>query len=94
MSRSNSRSPSRDCVVTRWTVYDTYHGALQAIPPTGRQVTISGLSLHRLHAGWLLNEWTSFDALALVQQQLWAVPTRSPIAGARASCAGSSHTEQ
>ena len=64
-----------DWVVTRWTACGTHQGRLWAIGPTGRRVAVSGLSLHCVRAGKLTEEWTSFDALALVQH-LWTVPTR------------------
>ena len=66
-----------DRVVTRWTARGTHRGYLGAIGPTGRPVVIGGLSLHRVRADRLAEEWTSFDALALVQH-LWALPARAP----------------
>ena len=66
-----------ECVATRWTARGTHRGYLGAIGPTGRPVVIGGLSLHRVRADRLAEEWTSFDALALVQH-LWALPARAP----------------
>ena len=58
-------------IATRWTFRGTHDGALGAIPPTGRDVTVTGLSLHQLEADRLCSEWTIFDALA-IGGQIWA----------------------
>jgi len=60
-----------ESVATRWTARGKHQGPLSAIPPTGRDVTVHGLSLHQLRAGRITWEWTSFDAFAIVRQ-LWA----------------------
>jgi steroid delta-isomerase-like uncharacterized protein len=58
-------------IATRWTFHGTHDGALGAIPPTGRRVTVTGLSLHQVEADRLCSEWTIFDALA-IGGQIWA----------------------
>ena len=55
-------------VVARWTWRGTRQGEFQGIPPTGKQVTGSGISIHRLASGKLAEAWVNFDALGILQQ--------------------------
>jgi predicted ester cyclase len=63
----------RDMVATRWTGRGTHDGDLMGIAPTGKQVTVSGLTLSRLSNGKVVEEWTNWDTLGMLQQ-LGAVP--------------------
>jgi steroid delta-isomerase-like uncharacterized protein len=62
-----------DVVATRWTGRGTHDGELMGIPPTKKQVTVSGLTLSRLSNGKVVEEWTNWDTLGMLQQ-LGAVP--------------------
>ncbi len=62
-----------DTVATRWTAVGTHHGELFGIAPTGKQATISGISIERFAGGKIAEEWISWDTLGLLQQ-LGAVP--------------------
>ena len=62
-----------DRVVNRWTARGTHQGAFQGIPPTGKQFTITGISIYRVANGKIVEGWTSADMLSLLQQ-LGAVP--------------------
>jgi steroid delta-isomerase-like uncharacterized protein len=62
-----------DRVAERWTGRGTHRGAFQAIPPTGRQVTVPGVVFYRLDGGKIVEFRGSFDMLGLLQQ-LGAVP--------------------
>jgi steroid delta-isomerase-like uncharacterized protein len=62
-----------DKVVTRWSGTGTHQGELMGIPPTGRQVTVTGISIGRYEGGKLVEEWLNFDALGMLQQ-LGAIP--------------------
>ena len=57
-----------DKVVTRWTVRGTQKGELMGIPPTGKQVTMSGVVVDRLSNGRLLETWIQADTLGMLQQ--------------------------
>ena len=57
-----------DRVATRWTVRGTHLGSLLGIPPTGRQIVVSGISIARLEAGLIAETWVSWDALGLLHQ--------------------------
>lgn len=62
-----------DKVVNRWVVRATHEGEFQGIPPTGKRVTITGISIYRLADGKLVEGWTEADMLGLMQQ-LGAIP--------------------
>jgi len=57
-----------DKVVTRWTLTGTHHGMFQGIPPTGRPVKFTGIEFNRAVNGRLVEHWSMFDNLALLQQ--------------------------
>ena len=60
-------------VVTRWTARGTHKGELMGIPPTGKQVTVTGISIDRFAGGKSIESWTNFDTLGMMQQ-LGVVP--------------------
>ena len=62
-----------DAVMARWSCRGTHKGALGGIAPTGKQVTISGVSIARLSGGKMAEGWINWDALGLMQQ-LGVVP--------------------
>ena len=55
-------------VVHRWTARGTHMGEFQGIAPTGKQVTITGISIYRVANGKLIEGWTNADMLSLLQQ--------------------------
>ncbi|OFW70937.1 MAG: hypothetical protein A2Y55_01360 [Actinobacteria bacterium RBG_16_68_12] len=63
-----------DKVATRWTGRGTHTGEMAGISPTGKEVTVSGLTLSRLENGMVVEEWTTWDTLGMLVQ-LGAVPT-------------------
>ncbi len=63
-----------DKVVTRWTIRGTHQGEIEEFgPPTGRQVEIKGITIHRIEGGKIVEEWERYDNLS-VMQQLGFVP--------------------
>jgi steroid delta-isomerase-like uncharacterized protein len=62
-----------DQVVTRWTGRGTHTGELTGIAPTGKEVTVSGITISRLADGKIAEEWELMDALGMLVQ-LGAVP--------------------
>jgi steroid delta-isomerase-like uncharacterized protein len=69
-----------DLVATRWTASGTHKGDLMGIAPTGKQVTVTGITISRVEGGQLVEEWSNWDTLGLLQQ-LGAIPQ---LAGAQA----------
>jgi len=57
-----------DKVVTRWTMTGTHSDALMGIAPTGKRVTVTGISIARFQAGRLVETWNNWDRLTMLQQ--------------------------
>jgi len=62
-----------ETVMTRWSCRGTHKGDLNGIAPTGKQFTISGITVARLANGKLAEGYVNWDALGLMQQ-LGVVP--------------------
>ena len=62
-----------DKVVTRWTCRGTHKGRFQGIPPTGKQITMTGITIFRIANGKLVEGWSNPDLLGMLQQ-LGAAP--------------------
>ncbi|MCI0396367.1 MAG: ester cyclase [Chloroflexi bacterium] len=62
-----------DRVLTRWSWSFTHCGEFQGIPATGRRITISGMNLHRIRDGKIVEHIVFFDQISLLQQ-LGAIP--------------------
>jgi steroid delta-isomerase-like uncharacterized protein len=72
-----------DRVVTRWTGRGTQTGEFMEMPPSGKTVVVSGVQIDRFSGGQIVEEWTLFDQLGMLQQ-LGAVPApRQPAVAAR-----------
>jgi steroid delta-isomerase-like uncharacterized protein len=65
-----------DLVVTRWTVRGTHTGEWRGIAPTGKPVTITGITIHRVVDGKIVEAWAEEDWLG-VMQQIGAMSTPS-----------------
>ena len=57
-----------DMVVTRWSARGTHLGTLRGIPPTGKQVTVTGMIMERYCDGRPRRSWMNWDGLGLMQQ--------------------------
>lgn len=55
-------------VVIRWTARGTHEGEFQGIPPTGKEVTISGVGVVYTEDGQLVEGWTHADMLGLLRR--------------------------
>jgi len=64
-----------DKVVTRWTARGTHKGKFQGIAPTGRQVSVTGMTISRFVDGKIAESWIELDTLSLMRQ-LGADPSR------------------
>ena len=61
-------------VATRWTARGTHTGELAGIGPTGKDVTVSGLTISRFAGGKIVEQWTTWDTLGMLVQ-LGVVPS-------------------
>ena len=50
---------------------------MMGMPPTGRRVMMTGISISRLADGKIAEHWLNFDALGMLQQ-LGAAPAPGP----------------
>jgi steroid delta-isomerase-like uncharacterized protein len=57
-----------DKVVTRWTARGTHRGEYQGIPPTGKQVVVTGVEIQIIVSGKIVEGWRKWDRLDLLQQ--------------------------
>ena len=62
-----------EIVMARWSCRGTHKGDLRGIAPTGKQFTITGVSVARFTGGKMAEGWINWDALGLMQQ-LGVVP--------------------
>jgi steroid delta-isomerase-like uncharacterized protein len=57
-----------DKVVVRLTMNGTNTGEFMGLPPTGKQVTLSGIEMFRLAGDKITERWAEFDMISLMQQ--------------------------
>lgn len=57
-----------DKVTKRWTARGTQTGEFLGIPPTGKQVTLTGIVIFRIAGGKIVEIWENYDALGMMQQ--------------------------
>jgi steroid delta-isomerase-like uncharacterized protein len=63
-----------DLVATRWRARGTHEGDLMGMAATGKQVTITGITIDRFENDRIAESWTNWDTLGMLQQ-LGAIPT-------------------
>jgi steroid delta-isomerase-like uncharacterized protein len=52
-----------DQIASRWTVYGTHQGELGGMPPSGKKVAITGLSIYRIVNGKIVEGWVQDDTM-------------------------------
>jgi steroid delta-isomerase-like uncharacterized protein len=57
-----------DRVVTRWTARGTHKGDLWGIGATGKEATITGTTTDKIENGHLVESWSNWDTMGLMQQ--------------------------
>jgi len=57
-----------DRLAARVTATGTHRGEFQGLPPTCKQVTISGIEILRIDGGKAVERWGQFDNLGMLQQ--------------------------
>ena len=65
-----------DAVATRWEGRGRQTGELMGVPPTGKEIVVEGLNLTRLRDGKIVEEWSNWDTLGMLQQ-IGAIPSAS-----------------
>jgi steroid delta-isomerase-like uncharacterized protein len=64
-----------DKVAVRWTFNGTHEGPFMGLPPTGKNVTMTGITIYRIVNGKIQEAWSNFDQLGVLQQ-LGVVPVQ------------------
>ena len=64
-----------DLVVERFTARGTHAGELMGMAPTGRELTLRGINIFRIHDGQITERWGRLDLLGLLDQ-LGLAPAR------------------
>ena len=57
-----------DKVITRITYHGTHTGDLMGIPPTGKQVATSAMTIDQIANGKIVETWRLFDQMGMMQQ--------------------------
>jgi steroid delta-isomerase-like uncharacterized protein len=57
-----------DRVAIRWRMDATHQGTYQGIAPTGKRVSLSGMSVYRFEGGKVAEAWVVTDNLGFLQQ--------------------------
>ena len=63
----------KDKVVACWTFSGTHKGDYMGVPATNKKVSVSGITIHHITGGKIMDSHTNWDALGMMQQ-LGAVP--------------------
>ncbi|MFC1792679.1 ester cyclase [Planctomycetota bacterium] len=65
-----------DLVALRWSAAGTHQGELMGIPATGLETTAVGINIARFVEGKIVEEWSSWDVMGLMQQLGVVAPPR------------------
>lgn len=57
-----------DLVATRWSARGTHEGELMDLEPTGKKVTVTGLTISRLEGGKIVEEFQNWDFAGMLRQ--------------------------
>ena len=59
---------SGDKVICRFVIDATHEGSFQGVPPTGKRISVAGITILRLVHGKCVERWTQLDSLGLLVQ--------------------------
>lgn len=57
-----------DRAVARWRTTGTHTGDLAGMPATGKQTSVTGITINRVEAGQVVETWSEWDNFGLMQQ--------------------------
>ncbi len=67
-----------DKAVVHWTLHATHSGEYQGYPPSGKAITVTGISIFRLADGKIQEITVNMDRLGQAQQLGWLPATTPP----------------
>jgi len=56
---------SGDTIIGRWTATGTHTGELPGVPPTGKPISISGITIYRFRGDKVVEAWEQLDMLGM-----------------------------
>jgi steroid delta-isomerase-like uncharacterized protein len=63
-----------DKVVQRWHGHGSHQGELMGLPPSGKRISVAGMTISRFEEGKVAEEWELYDMMGMMQQ-LGALPS-------------------
>lgn len=75
----------KDKLVVVWTANGTHKGTFMGIAPTNKKVSVSGITVHQIADGKILESTAVWDAIGLLQELGVAVPLQLDGAASTAS---------
>jgi steroid delta-isomerase-like uncharacterized protein len=57
-----------DKLVVSWIISGTHKGEFMGIPPTGKKISVEGITINHIANGKILDSYVSWDALGLMRQ--------------------------
>lgn len=57
-----------DKVAIRWVATGTHTGSGLGVPPSGKRVTLSGITIARIQDGKIIEGWDNWDRLGMLEQ--------------------------
>lgn len=58
----------KDKIAVSWTLTGTHKGEFLGIPPTNKQISMAGVTIHQIADGKILDSQVIWDAISLFQQ--------------------------
>jgi steroid delta-isomerase-like uncharacterized protein len=65
--------------VVRWTAHGTHRGEFMGLAPTGKRMSMAGISIYRIAGGKIVEHWGVWDTLGMLQQ-MGAMPAQAATA--------------
>ncbi len=63
-----------DKVLIRWSMTGKHDGDLMGVPPSGKDITVTGFDLFRIDGGKIVEMWQEMDQMGMMQQ-IGAIPS-------------------
>jgi steroid delta-isomerase-like uncharacterized protein len=63
-----------DKVVQRWSAHGSHQGELMGLAPSGKRISVAGITISRFEGGKVAEEWELYDMRGMMQQ-LGALPS-------------------
>ena len=67
-------------MVLHWTARGTHRGEFLGMPATNKSATVSGTSIMRLDKGKIVEQWSDWNLLSLMEQLGLAAPSQAQTA--------------